>query len=540
MMCFHPLNTVLKRPEKLNNPFGYIPSPLCRLAAAETQRYIQSNTIWLDELSKGKMFGVLVVEDRNGHLGFLAAYSGLLACRNDWEWFVPPIFDFQQPDGYFKKEEAVISHINRQLTDLQESDEWRLTHQQMESIRKTQDAELKAYRQLMAEAKAKRHLVRASLNMHPEQKQSIEAKLTRESQTMKADLKRLKKEHAEQMAESIARIEEMHEKANLLKHERKQRSDALQRWLFSHFVVLNARGEKQHLLHIFADTKTPIPPSGAGDCCAPKLLQYAYIHQLRPLSIAEFWWGASPVGSLRNHLSYYPACRGKCLPILTYMLQGIDVEENPWEKQTGEKPEIIYEDQWLMVVNKPAGMLSIPGKSDNWSVWSFVREHCPEATGPLLVHRLDMATSGLLLAAKTKQIHQDLQAQFHHRTVEKRYVAMLEKPLPGNIPTEGIINLPLSADPMDRPRQRVDLAQGKPAITYYKTTDGQRVVLWPKTGRTHQLRVHCAHPDGLCCPIKGDTLYGSPSSRLFLHAESITITHPVRGERMTFEAKAPF
>lgn len=537
MTRLHPLYASAPLPRRLNNPFGYIPSPLCRLAAAEVQRHIASVREWQEELSRGKMFGVLVVEDGDGRLGFLAAYSGLLADRNDWEWFVPPVYDFLQPQGHFKQEEAAISHINRQLHDLEQSERWQAFHQLLEDTRRQQADEEMAFRQLMAEAKKRRDQMRYS----PSAQTPTEAELTRESQKMKADLKRLRKRHADDLAPLWLTVKDMEEKAMQLKNERKQRSETLQRWLFSHFTVTNVHGEERTLLDIFSHTATPIPPSGSGECCAPKLLQYAFKHHLRPISIAEFWWGASPVGTLRRHLDYYPACRGKCLPILSHMLQGTDIDDNPWEKSKKTDPEILYEDDWLMVLVKPAGMLSVPGKISQHSVWSFVSEHCPGATGPLLVHRLDMATSGLILAAKTKQAHQHLQAQFHHRTIEKTYVALLEAPLPPGIPTDGTISLPLSADPLDRPRQCVDPVRGKPAITQYTIdADRQHVVLRPKTGRTHQLRVHCAHPQGLNGPIKGDTLYGTPSDRLYLHAQSITFTHPVTGARMTFRSEAYF
>ncbi len=540
MPCLHPLLTNLPRPGRLNNPFGYIPSPLCRQAAEEVRRHIESMTAWHEELSHGKMFGVLVVEDEEGRLGFLAAYSGQLADCNDWDWFVPAVFDFLQPDGYFKQEEARISGINRQLCELEQSAAWQQAHRQLDDTRRRQDTEQHAFRQEMAEAKARRDQARMAMQAHPDQPHPDEALLVRESQQMKADLRRMRKSHADELAPLKKEVEALHREAERLRQERKRRSDALQRWLFSHFTVRNARGEDRQLLDIFATTSTPVPPSGAGECCAPKLLQYAYLHQLRPVSIAEFWWGASPVGILRRHLDYYPACRGKCLPILTHMLQGIDVDDNLWEQAIEEEPEILYEDQWILVLSKPARMLSVPGKTGHQSVWSFVRRHCPDATGPLLVHRLDMATSGLLLAAKTKQAHQDLQAQFHHRTIEKTYVALLENALPPETPLEGTICLPLSADPLDRPRQRVDHQRGKPSVTHYSTTDRQRIYLQPKTGRTHQLRVHCAHPEGLGSPIKGDTLYGTPSTRLFLHAESLTFTHPVSGKRMTFHKEADF
>ena len=256
--------------------------------------------------------------------------------------------------------------------------------------------------------------------------------------------------------------------------------------------------------------------------------------------MAEFWWGQSPVSEVRHHLHYYPACRGKCLPILRHMLKGIETDDNPFEQTVEATPEILFEDEWLMVVSKPAGMLSVPGKVEGVSVWNFAKNHCPDADGPLLVHRLDMATSGLIVVAKTKNTHQQLQAQFNNRTIEKTYIALLQHPLPAGTPCSGIIDLPLRGDPTDRPRQVVDTTHGKPAVTYYEMLTDLKVRLSPKTGRTHQLRVHCAHAQGLGVPIKGDPLYGTPADRLYLHAETLVITHPHTGQRMTFTCEAPF
>ena len=311
MSCLHPLYSHLPRPGQLNNPFGYLPSPLCQQAAEEVRRYIESVPAWQEELRRGKMFGVLVVEDEQGQLGFLAAYSGLLADRNDWEWFVPAVFDFLQPDGYFEQEESAISLINQQLLQLEQSEEWQQAHKRWEDTKRLQSAEQMTFREKMAAAKERRDQIRLSRLSHPDQQTPTEEELVRESQKMKADLRRMRKRHAEVLSPLAEEVNRLEEESNILKQERKQRSDALQRWLFSHFVVRNGLGGERHLLDIFSDTPTPIPPSGAGECCAPKLLQYAYLHQLRPLSIAEFWWGNSPVGTLRRHLGYYPACRGK-------------------------------------------------------------------------------------------------------------------------------------------------------------------------------------------------------------------------------------
>ena len=369
---------------------------------------------------------------------------------------------------------------------------------------------------------------------------SQEEELIRESQWMKAELKRKRQHHQQAIAAQEVAVNGLEEKIKRFRTQRKEMSDALQRWLFEHFMMRNALGQSQNLLQIFKDTSTPTPPSGSGECCAPKLFQYAFSHHLRPISIAEFWWGQSPVGEIREHLHFYPACRGKCLPILQYMLQGLDIEENHHEKPSQKEPEIEYEDEWLMVVRKPEGVLSVPGKVGEASVWSFVRSHCPEATGPLIVHRLDMATSGLLVIAKESSVHKNLQEQFKNREIQKTYIALLEREADPSFPSCGRIHLPLSAMPTDRPRQKVDFEHGRQAVTDYTFITPDRIQLHPLTGRTHQLRVHCAHPKGIGIPIKGDTLYGTPADRLYLHAETLRFRHPVTQEMMAFTWKADF
>lgn len=535
MTRFHPLHTHLPLPTRLNNPMGYIPHPLCQQAAREVQQYIASVEEWQEEIGRGKMFGVLVVEDAEGRLGFLAAYSGLLAERNDWPYFVPAVFDFQQPDGYFKREEALIVDINREIASQESAPELTTVREALADARTAKGKDLEEWKNRMTAAKQQRDAARlARKEGHPAEDLPSEATMVQESQWMKAELRRKRKHHEETITALEEKVKNLEKATKQLRIIRKKRSEDLQQWLFSHFEMLNAKGERRNLIDIFASTHTPIPPSGAGECCAPKLLQYAFAHHLRPVAIAEFWWGQSPTGEVRQHRQYYPACRGKCLPILQHMLQGLDVEANTLEQPTATSPTILYEDEALMVVAKPTGMLSVPGKVEGPSVATFAQGHCPEANGPLIVHRLDMATSGLMVIAKTKVAHQHLQAQFHHRTVEKTYIALLERPLPKEVAPKGIISLPLRPDPLDRPRQVVDTVKGKPAVTYYEKLSDNCILLSPKTGRTHQLRVHCAHPDGLGIPIKGDTLYGSPADRLYLHAQSLVFTHPTTGERMTF------
>ena len=465
----HPYQTDIRSlalPELFTYPFHYTPHPLCVQAAQEVQAYLQSRTDWHDELQQGKMFGILVVQTPEGEIGYLAAFSGNLAGSNHHDYFVPPVYDLLNPDGYFKEEEARISSLNVILRSAPQNDTY------LES----------------------------------------------------------------------------------LKEERKQRSIALQQWIFQQFRLRNALGEEQDIHTIFAETAHRNPPAGTGECAAPKLLQYAYLHQLQPLAMAEFWWGNSPKGEIRRHGHYYPACRHKCEPILGFMLRGLKVEPNPLliSNTDATQLETVYEDEYLLVVNKPAGMLSVPGKTGQASVLSILQERYPEATGPLLVHRLDMATSGLLLAAKDKDTHGLLQKQFEGRTVKKRYIALLDGPVTGKEP-KGFIRLPLRPDFDNRPLQMVDFQYGKPAVTRYEiisvilseakdlnTPHYTRIALYPETGRTHQLRVHAAHPDGLNCPIVGDPLYGQPADRLYLHAERLEFRHPITNKTLRITKEAPF
>ncbi len=515
---------------------GYVPHPLCIMATEEVCRHLAEKEEWQEDINNGKMFGVLVVEDENQQLGYLAAFSGLLANRNDWDFFVPPVFDFLQPDGYFKKEESAISDINTKVDMLVSHPEFLQAKRRMQEMRMEMEHDLSEWKSSMEEAKKRRDAQRQTTTLNAE----TMAAMQRESQWMKAELRRKRQHHNELIAQQENILKNWEDDIQQLKKERKRRSDALQHWLFSHFVMRNAKGEERNLLDIFANTATVIPPSGSGECCAPKLFQHAFIHNLHPVCIAEFWWGKSPKGEIREHMHYYGACRGKCLPILNFMLQGLDVDENIHEKALNACPKIIYEDEWLLVVDKPAGMLSVPGKQDATSVYDFARSHCPEAEGPLIVHRLDMGTSGLIILAKDKQTHQDLQAQFHHRTIKKTYIARLEHDWPSAMPFKGVISLPLRPNPLDRPRQMVDPIHGKPAITYYEKSGDRDVILQPKTGRTHQLRVHCAHHEGLGVPILGDPLYGTSADRLYLHAEEITFTHPATKKTLTLHSPHPW
>ena len=523
-------------PKQFTYPFRYEPHPLCIAAANEVRRYISQHDEWHDELRKGKMFGVLIVPspipspdeegssaseslpprgEVGGGLSFLAAFSGTLDGKTRHEYFVPPVFDLMAPGCYFQREEAAISDINRQITLLESS--FRTS-----PLRKEMDEVLAAYRLFMQQSKAKRDALRHNSSSSADD--GTELLLIRESQYQKAEYRRLKQNWERRVQEDETPLRAKQEEASRLLRERQERSQALQQWLFRQFRFLNALGEEKALPELFAPA---VPPAGAGECCAPRLLQAAYREGLQPLCMAEFWVGESPTDEVRLDGHYYPACRSKCLPILRHMLQGLDVEPNPLlarQEALLARLQIVYEDGELAVVSKPAGMLSVPGKDGLPNVQEAIRNAFPSAAGPLIVHRLDMDTSGLMLVALTEEKYHELQDLFLRRRIHKVYHALLEREMP--VGQEGDIDLPLRPDFDDRPRQMVDRQHRKPAQTHYKVLknrDGHALIeLQPITGRTHQLRVHCAHPLGLGNPIVGDRLYGKPAERLMLHAFAIT------------------
>lgn len=535
---FQHATASIPMPDKFTYPFHYVPHPLCILAAQEVQTYLRRQTRWQEELQQGKMFGVLVVRTPDGTIGYLAAFSGNLAHSNVHDYFVPPVYDLLRPDGFFKQEEEQISAINRRIETLTCSAAY------MQALKAYQEDKTKAHHALL---KAKEELQSAKAQRDEQRKMDLtEAQreaLVRESQFQKAEYKRLEKRWKCKLSERESTLKNFESEISRLKQERKTRSATLQRKLFHQFRMRNALGDEKDLCELFAPTPQQVPPAGAGECAAPKLLQYAYLHQLYPLAMAEFWWGNSPITEIRKQGNFYPACKGKCAPILAFMLQGLEVEENPLikDKHAEWSPEIIYEDADLLVVNKPAGMLSVPGKEPGRSLIDRIQDLYPDSQEWMAVHRLDMATSGLLLLAKNKAVYQHLQAQFKNKIVQKRYVAWLDGIVSS---TNGMISLPLSPDWMNRPRQMVNHTEGKPAQTRYevlsRTDTRTRIAFYPLTGRTHQLRVHAASAEGLSTPIVGDELYGTPSDRLYLHAESLDFIHPRTGIRIHVEKAAPF
>lgn len=520
----------------MNNPFGYEPHPLCVLACEELQALLAKREEWREEIDRGKMFGVLIV-NKEGETGYLTAYSGQIGGRSDWDGFVPAVFDYLQPDGYFKTHEAEITRINHSVSQM-EKDPWMKNAQtEIVALQQSRQQAIVLHQTKMKEAKAKRDMRRSEGPLTDEEEKAM----TKESQFMKAELRRIKKTLAEKTAIEREYDERTAEIARL-RRLRKELSDSLQQWLFSQFRMLNAEGGSRDLLEIFRDTAAKIPPAGSGECCEPKLLQYAYEHGYKPLQMAMFWWGESPREEIRHHLCFYPACNGKCKPVLEWMLPEAVGEGVGICVDAESRVETLYEDAEIVVVCKPSGMLSVPGKGCGESVYSVMRRRYPSATGPLIVHRLDMATSGVMVIAKTEFAYHRLQEQFAAHRVRKRYVAIV---CGTDFPLRGTVRLPLMPDYLDRPRQVVSHDHGKEAVTEYEVLeekDGRRrLALWPKTGRTHQLRVHCAHREGLRAPILGDPLYGNEKAdRLYLHAEAISFHHPLTGEMMNMERISKF
>ncbi len=537
---FHLLDegaAVLAVPSQFTCPFLYTPHPLALMAVEQVQRYVAARADWADEMAAGKMLGVLVAQDAQGRMGYLAAFSGNLAGGVHHDYFVPPVYDLSDPHGEFKKGEAQITAINHEVSRLEHAPELQELMKQKAAAEQLMCDEIGDFKALMALHKQQRDAQRGAGSLTPDQEEA----LLNQSRYEKAELKRIRRRHEAEIGKIIDEIGISQVHIEQLKARRKVMSEALQERIFGLFVVSNARGEHRDLVEVFKPLGT-LPPAGAGECCAPRLLNYAYHSGLKPVCMAEFWWGASPVGEVRHHGHFYPACRSKCKPILDFMLQGLDVEDNPLEQpQQDTVLDTVYDDQWLTVLNKPSGMLTVPGKALEDSLLTrFCAAH-PEAVGPIVVHRLDQETSGLVIFAKDKATHKALQQQFEQHTISKRYIALLDGVVTHD---EGVIDLPLRPDVDDRPRQRVDREQGKPAVTRYRVLDRHdgviRISLEPLTGRTHQLRVHASHPLGLNCPIVGDRLYGRAASRLMLHAQSITFVHPATGETLSLTCSPDF
>ncbi|WP_199271712.1 RluA family pseudouridine synthase [Paraglaciecola sp. L3A3] len=540
-------------PERFTFPFYYQPHPLCIMAAEQLKQHIAMQNRWqhnfglTDDANKiiGKMFGVLLVKNKQGKLGFLSAFSGKLAEQNHISGFVPPVFDLLAEDSFFLSEQAEINRVNQQLESLENSIELLQLLEQLQGVKQQSSKEISELRNELSDNRQQRKLTRQTIaeELAKQNKETILQTLAQQSVNDKWRLKELTNKWQLKSEVIQTQIDTFEHQISSLKLKRKRYSSQLQNKIFSQYRFLNKNLEKKNLLDIFAGTSLGTPPAGAGECAAPKLLQYAFSHQYTPLALAEFWWGASPKSEVKKHQQFYPACTGKCQPILKHMLTGMEVDDNPLLKNYGEgkQLEIVYQDNDLLVVNKPAEFLSVPGKDVSDSVYQRIKQLFPTAAGPLIVHRLDMSTSGLMVLALNSQTNKGLQKQFIRRQVEKEYVALVE----GLIENEqGEINLPLRGDLFDRPKQLVCFEHGKPAKTVWQVLqrfpqNGRtKVLLKPHTGRTHQLRVHCAHVEGLNMPIVGDDLYGTLDERLYLHAQRLAFVHPVTNKPLVFECKA--
>jgi len=540
-------------PERFTFPFYYEPHPLTKLAAAGLQHYLETQTDLehnfgldgnKDGNAIGKMFGVLVVQDSEGKLGYLSAFSGKLADSNDHPKFVPPVFDMLVENSFFLKEQEIISTINTRIEEICSDENYKRLDHDIKQLSAASLLEITTAKKHLKNNKEKRKALRAQLiNSLDQQDYAIaDANLIKQSLYDKRQLRALTDRWERLLEEMRTRLAQFETNIEALKNERKERSAALQQQLFKQYVFLDKEGKSKSLQEIFSQTVFRKPPSAAGECAIPKLLQFAFANGYKPIAMGEFWWGASPKSEIRKHKHFYPACTGKCKPILEHMLNGMPVDENPLlhAPQEGGKLEIVYRDESFIVVNKPAGLRSVPGVNVRDSVYTRLK-HILKDTEPLMVHRLDMDTSGLLVVAMTKEAHMHLQRQFLKRTVSKRYTALLSKVIDQ---LEGEIDLPLCADLLNRPRQLVCFTSGKKSVTKWKVVERYesmtKINFWPLTGRTHQLRMHSAHELGLNAPIVGDDLYGTASERMYLHAAHIEFIHPTSKEIVSFKVEETF
>jgi tRNA pseudouridine32 synthase / 23S rRNA pseudouridine746 synthase len=545
--------STIQLPEKFTFPFYYEPHLLAKIAAKELQEYLENQRDFQHDFGLqnqenpgaiGKMFGVLVVKNNKNELGYLAAFSGKLADNSLPTQFVPPVFNMRTEGSFYIKGEAEIDAINRQISVLKNDEEYISLKKSFKKIIKIIEEDLAEQRKKMKISKTERKLRKkiSETSLSVEDIQNLSKKLEQESYNDQFFYKELQEYYDLKTHKIQSELNVFEHKINALKKERKEKSIILQQRLFSNYTFLNQQKEPKSLLEIF-NFPTVKHPAGSGECAAPKLLQYAFANDLQPICLAEFWWGISPNSEIRKHKNFYPACQSRCKPILSHMLQEVKMDENLLVENLSEKQQltIIYEDDVLVVVHKPAEFLSVPGKEISDSVYTRMKEKYPEATGPLIVHRLDMSTSGILVLTKTKEANKILQSQFIQRTVKKRYVALLEGILSEK---SGKISLPIRLDLDDRPKQLVDFENGKKAETYWEIIrvekDKTRVYFYPITGRTHQLRVHAAHKNGLNAPIFGDDLYGKKATRLCLHAEFIEFFHPSTNEKMSFTIAPDF
>jgi len=546
--------TEYELPSKFTFPFYYEPHILCEIASTEVQNYLKTQTDFehnfgLDTSKKGmpigKMFGVLVVQNQQNEIGYITAVSGKLSETNSHKKFIPPVFDMLVTDSYYLRQKGELNTMSDVIESLENNSEYIALIAKYKSEGEKATIDIREKKEEFKQAKNDRDLRRdkARTELSTEDFISFENQLSKESLKSKHFFNNVNRFWEHTLTPIKEKLSDFKTQIAVLKTERKSKSIALQQYISEQYHFLNSKKEIKNLAQLFADTPVQNLPAGSGECAAPKLLQYAFLNDLKPIAMAEFWWGQSPNKEIRKHKQFYPACQGKCKPILAHMLSGIELDKNPLivNPAIGKELETIFEDDHLIVIYKPEEFLSVPGIDIKDSVYTRIKHQIKNITGPIIVHRLDMSTSGLLVLAKHKKAHKNLQSQFIKRTIKKRYTALLDGIIKDD---NGTIDLPLRVDLDDRPRQLVCFEDGKPSKTNWEVIerkDGKtKVHFYPISGRTHQLRVHASHNLGLSTPICGDDLYGQKSKRLYLHADTLEFTHPETKEVMSFHKKADF
>ncbi|MFT4535821.1 MAG: tRNA pseudouridine32 synthase/23S rRNA pseudouridine746 synthase [Saprospiraceae bacterium] len=541
-------------PVKFTFPFYYEPHPIALVAVDELQHYLLTQTDFnhdfglngeVTENSLGKMFGVLVVSDSEGQLGYLTAFSGKLGDQNVHTHFVPPVFDMLEEESYFVVESAKLDVLNKEIIQLESQTELCARKIKLEVKAQAIKNTIEQQKKELRIAQKERRAFRGTAEKELAEDAYAELRATHNQESINDNF--LLREYIVYLNDKLqflqANYDELASPIGERKAKMKSMSFALQSWLFEQYNFNNKDQETKNVIDIFKHKIPNVPPSGAGDCAAPKLFQFAFLHGLKPVALAEFWWGTPTNSNSKKHKYFYPACRGKCEPILGHMLAGIDMDPNPLlvNQAIGKELVTVYEDDHLLIINKPSEFMSVPGKFVTDSVQERLKAKYPKSTGPMIVHRLDMSTSGLMIVAKSKEVHKVLQEQFKTRKVKKRYIALLDGLVSED---EGYINLPLRVDLDNRPYQIVCEEHGKSSRTRYEVisrSEGKtKVYFYPITGRTHQLRVHASHHLGLNTPIIGDDLYGRRGERLCLHAEAIWFVHPVSEEDVFFEVRSGF
>ncbi|MFA0656388.1 pseudouridine synthase [Vibrio sp. 10N.222.49.C12] len=542
-------NVDLALPTRFTFPYYYTPHPVCEFAMLQLQQSLVDCGV--NETSQGNLYAVLLVQNPTTQgLGYLSAFSGLqldpaLVSQLNNIHFVPPAFDSKQFQSQNSANLARQLQLSDDIEKLQQSHNLDTLLAELEGLKIESAKAIEAFQLAMAANKAQRNELREQANQEKalgnlESAANLLKQLGNQSSQEKRDLKALRIEWKQKIAERQSQIDLIESELKNRKQDHQAVSQQLETQRLSHYRFINQAKQSKNLLELL-DVKDAL--EGSGDCCLPKLLNFAFEHGFKPLALSEFWWGLPPTDIIRQHANLYPVCQSKSFEILEHQLSGIELEDNPLivNPAVGKSFNIVYEDDEIVVVNKPEEFLSVPGKFIEDSVYTRIKARYPDATGPLIIHRLDMSTSGLLILALTAESNKHIQKQFINRTVEKRYTALLDGEITGE---SGNISLPLRGDITDRPRQLVCHQHGRNAETHWQvvsTHNGKtKVHLYPKTGRTHQLRVHCAHPLGLGVPIRGDDLYGYKRERLHLHAGYLKLIHPTTGEWMEFEVPSEF